>query len=119
MDDYDEHDYDCQSVIDSLIDEIQIRNLEIVALRYLISNYMEEPCKETMRAEIYSSLDPTSTYFDDYVEKYLNGHDPFDSEDYWKQMKDLARGKITDRHPLVYLSGMKYKKCLPASWGIR
>ena len=90
-------------MIDDLIRSIKEQNLEIVALRRLLSNYMKPKCQQDMKFDFYNSLYPKEIpiSYDSFIQEDCNGEDPFEEPEYLRKMKRYAAGKTTADHPCI------------------
>ena len=96
-------------MIDDLIRSIKEQNLEIVALRRLLSNYMKPKCQQDMKFDLYNSLYPKEIpiSYDSFIQEDCNGEDPFEEAEYLRKMKRYAAGKTTADHPGIRLEELK------------
>lgn len=101
---------DADNLIYSMIREARESELEIVALRYLLSVCMKDEFeKECMRSDILSNTTPEFTdspEYEKYVIQYLGGKDPFKTRTFSRRMYRLAHGYIDKYHPAVCLGGL-------------
>lgn len=99
------------TLIWQLIQEIQDANIEIISLRYLLSNYMTDRGKECMRMDILDGLYPFCAIdydgLDCFARKNNNGVNPFNDRSYWTRLKKAGEGKKIDGHPNIYLPNLK------------
>lgn len=102
---------DADNLIYSMIRETRELELEIVALRYLLSSCMRnESEKEYMRSDILSNTSPEFTdrpEYEKYVIQYLDGKDPFETRAFSKRMYRVAHGYIDKYHPDIYPGGLQ------------
>jgi hypothetical protein len=99
-----------RELIACLIDELKDQNLEIISLRYLLSNYMKHPGEVYMRMEILSGLYPLFTdgeEFEYYVCHDCHGDNPFDSRDYRRLLRKAADGLTVQFHPQICTDYLK------------
>lgn len=99
-----------RTLIFHLISETKDQNLEIVSLRYLLSNFMTDAGKENMNDDILSGLYPTGCDqkdFDCFVRQECNGKSPFDDPAYVNKLIKAAHGERVDNHPNIYLPSFR------------
>lgn len=99
---------DADNLIYSMIRETRELELEIVALRYLLSVCMKDRFeKECMRSDILSNTMPEFTdrpEYEKYVIQYLNGKDLFKTRTFNRRMYKLSHGYIDKYHPNLCLN---------------
>lgn len=101
---------DANDLIYSMICETRELELEIVALRYLLSSCIKDEFeKECMRGDILSNTSPEFTdrpEYEKYVIQYLDGKDPFETRTFSRRMYRVAHGYIDKYHPGLYPGGL-------------
>jgi hypothetical protein len=111
MNEYDDKLTEYQLLIDEMIDSIKEQNCEIVALRKQLMRFMKADYCRNMQGEIYEALYPQCITVPHllYVEDDCSGKDPFEDEQYIRQLYVYASGKISDTHPLVCFNAFRNK----------
>lgn len=109
---YDENNYKLsmyELLIEELISSICEQNLEIISLRHLLSNYMEEPGKGYMRSEIMDGLFPWgySRQLEYYIREECSQRNPFEQKRYTALQKKAAHGMPLKYHPNIYTGFLK------------
>lgn len=93
-----------------LIEEIKEADLEIVSLRYILSECMTEEGRENMRMDIFSSLYPLCTDQEDFEyfkDHHCDGEDPFNDKSFWRKLRKAAEGEKVGWHPNISTSDLK------------
>lgn len=96
-------------LINELICSICEQNLEIISLRYLLSNYMEEPGQVYLRMEITDGLFPWgySDQLEYYIREECGDKNPFEKKRYEALQKKAAHGLPLKYHPNIFTGFLK------------
>ena len=93
--------YEFCKLIDYLIQDIQHLESETVKTRYKLSLHLTPPYRESVRNEILSNL--ASRYYEYpaygiYLELMHDNNDPMESDEYVKQLLQIAKGTSNSRY---------------------
>lgn len=87
--------YEFCELIDSLVNDINHLEAELVSTRYELSLYLKEPHNEFLRSDIFSSLGRRysgNDAYDEYVKRFCHNQDPQESDEKVEHMWKLSRG---------------------------
>lgn len=92
-------------LVNAMIDEIKYLEQQIVSLRYLASEFMEDDSRSLLRMSILNNTIPEFTdskEYQDFVLHELDDKDPFeDDQRYRNRIGRFMNGYVTDGYPAI------------------